>query len=200
MVEYLFISSATNGIWRSLCSVKFETYHGALVMVCRTFHRSLWIILLFDDLVHPHSWVPYVQIGLSTHLYTKVLFSRESLEFRPSSHDIWCTFKLRCWRFVLMCFCQVNFWSRYRPRYFTSFSTGMCILLIATGGQFACFVVNVICEDFVSFILIFYLSDQSCRRSEWRWSRCDASTGSLSVARRAVSSAKVAIVVLLCCW
>jgi hypothetical protein len=32
MVEYLFISSVMNGIWRSLCNVKFETYRGALVM------------------------------------------------------------------------------------------------------------------------------------------------------------------------
>jgi hypothetical protein len=33
MVEYLFNSSVMNGIWRSLCNVKFETYHGALVLV-----------------------------------------------------------------------------------------------------------------------------------------------------------------------
>jgi hypothetical protein len=166
MVEYLFISSATNGIWSSLCSVKFETYHGALVMVRRTFDRSLWVILVFDGLVHPHSWIPYVQINLSMHLCTNVLLFRESLEFRPSSHDIWRTFKLRCWHFVMMCFCQVNFWSRYRPRYFTSFSTGMCILLTLNGGQFARFVVNVIYEYFVWFILIFHLSNQSCKRSE----------------------------------
>jgi hypothetical protein len=73
----------------------------------------------------------------------------------------------------------------------------MCILLIVTGGQFAHFVVNVICENVVWFILIFRLSNKFCRRSEWCWSRCDASAGSLCVARRAVSSAKVAIVVLL---
>jgi hypothetical protein len=38
MRECLFISSVTNGIWRSLCNVKFKTYHGALVMERRTFH------------------------------------------------------------------------------------------------------------------------------------------------------------------
>jgi hypothetical protein len=37
------------------------------------------------------------------HLYIKVLFSRESLDFRPKSHDICRTLKLSCWRFVLMC-------------------------------------------------------------------------------------------------
>jgi hypothetical protein len=64
MVEYLFISSVTNGIRRSLYNVKFETYHGALVIVRSTFDWSLWIILVFYGLAHPHSWIPYVQIGL----------------------------------------------------------------------------------------------------------------------------------------
>jgi hypothetical protein len=196
MVEYLFISSVMNGIWSSLCNVKFEIYHGALVMVCSTFDWSLWIILVFDGLAHPHSWIPYVQIGINMHLYIKVLFSRESLDFRPKSHDICRTFKLSCWHFVL-CFCQVSFWSRYRPKYFTSVCTGIWMLLIVVGGQFVCFIVNVICEDFVWFNLIFHLSNHSCRKSRWCWSFCDANAGSLSMARRAVSSVKVAIVVLL---
>jgi hypothetical protein len=69
--------------------------------------------------------------------------------------------------------------------------------LIGTGGQFVRFVVKVIWEDFVWFILIFQLSHHSCRRSRWYWSCWDASAVSLFVARRAVSSAKLAIVVLL---
>jgi hypothetical protein len=110
MVEYLFISSVMNGIWRSLCNLKFETYHGKLVMVRSTFDWSLWIILVFDGLAHPHSWILCVQIGFNMHLYEyiKVLFSRESLDFRPKSHDICRTFKLSCWRFVLMCWHQVS--------------------------------------------------------------------------------------------
>jgi hypothetical protein len=59
------------------------------------------------------------------------------------------------------------------------------------------FVVKVIWEDFVRFILIFHLSHHSCRRSRWYCSCWDASAGSLFVARRAVSSANVAIVVFL---
>jgi hypothetical protein len=78
-----------------------------------------------------------------------------------------------------------------------SFCTGICILLIVTGGQFVRFVVKVIWEDFIWFILIFHLSQHSYRRSRWYWSCWDASAGSLFVARRAVSSAKVAIAVLL---
>jgi hypothetical protein len=40
--------------------------------------------------------------SFNMHLYIKVLFSRESLDFHPKSHDICRTFKLSCWRFVLM--------------------------------------------------------------------------------------------------
>jgi hypothetical protein len=65
------------------------------------------------------------------------------------------------------------------------------MLLIVDGGQFVRFVVNVICEDFVKI-----LSNHSCRSSRCCWSFYDANAGSLSIARRAVSSAKVAIVVL----
>jgi hypothetical protein len=80
MVEYLFISSVMKGIWRSLCNVKFETYHAALVMVRSTFDWSLWIVLVFDGLAYPHSWILYVQIGFNMHLYINVLFSKESLD------------------------------------------------------------------------------------------------------------------------
>jgi hypothetical protein len=64
---------------------------------------------VFDGLAHPHSSILYVQIGFNMHLYIKVLFSRESLDFRPKSHDMCRTFKLSSWRFVLMCFCQISF-------------------------------------------------------------------------------------------
>jgi hypothetical protein len=79
----------------------------------------------------------------------------------------------------------------------TSFYNGICILLIVTGGQFVRSVVKVIWEDFGWFILIFHLSHHSYRKSRWYWSCWDASAGSLFVARRTVSSANVAIVVLL---
>jgi hypothetical protein len=59
------------------------------------------------------------------------------------------------------------------------------------------FLVKVIWEDFVWFILIFHLSHHSCRRSRCYWSCWDASAGSLFVARRAMSSENVATVVLL---
>jgi hypothetical protein len=139
-------------------SLKHTTRHWSWCAV-------LLIILVFDGLAHPHSWIPYVQIGFNMHLYIKVLLSRESFDFRPESHDICRTFKLCCWRFVLMCLCQVSFWSRYMPNYFIFVCTGIWMLLIVDGGQFLRIVVNVICEDFVWFILIFHLLNHSCRRS-----------------------------------
>jgi hypothetical protein len=39
MIECLFISSVTNGIWRSLCSVRLEIYHG-LADLCS--HQLNW--------------------------------------------------------------------------------------------------------------------------------------------------------------
>jgi hypothetical protein len=57
------------------------------------------------------------------------------------------------------------------------------MLLIVAGGQLVRFVVNFICEGSVWFILIFHLSNRSCRRSRC-WSFCDANAGSLSIARR----------------
>jgi hypothetical protein len=180
-VEYFFISSVTNEIWRSLRNVSFETYHRALVMECSTFDWNRWSTLVFEGLLHPQSWIPFVRIGYRMHLYTRILFSSESLDFRPRSQDVCCTFKFRFWRFVLICFCQVSFWSIY----LTSLCSGICILLIVTGEQFVCSVVKFIWGDFVWFILIFHLTGHSYRRSRWYWSCWDASARSLFVARRA---------------
>jgi hypothetical protein len=54
LVEYLAISSGIIGIWRSLRSVTLETYHGALAIERRTLDWSLWSILMFEGLAHPH--------------------------------------------------------------------------------------------------------------------------------------------------
>jgi hypothetical protein len=73
MVEYLFISSVTNGIWRSLCNVKFETYHGALVMVRSTFD---W------NQMHSHvpcSGVEYSSVFCLTNLFLCNDCTREEL-------------------------------------------------------------------------------------------------------------------------
>jgi hypothetical protein len=45
------------------------------------------MILVFDGLAHRQSLFPYIQIGFNMQLYINVLFSRESLDFRPKSHD-----------------------------------------------------------------------------------------------------------------
>jgi hypothetical protein len=40
-------------------------------MVRSTFDWSLWIILVFDGLAHPHNWIPYVQIGVNMQMETE---------------------------------------------------------------------------------------------------------------------------------
>jgi hypothetical protein len=112
MVEYLLISSVMNGIWRSLCNVKFETYHGTLVMVRSIFDWSLRIILVFDGVAHPHSWIPYAQIGFNMHLYIKVLFSREDMDFRPKSHDIYRTYAYMVWQIWKKLKQNMTYWLR----------------------------------------------------------------------------------------
>jgi hypothetical protein len=81
----------------------------------------------------------------------------------------------------MTCFCHVSFWSRYSPKYCTSVWTGICILSMVTCGQVIRFVVNVTCNDFVWFILIFHLLYHCWRRFKWCW-RCDAAAGSLFAA------------------
>jgi hypothetical protein len=76
------------------------------------------------------------------------------LPFFPTwSHSACFPFVFSSCAVFLRCFCC--FWSRYRPRYFTSVCTGILMLLIVAGGQFVRFVVNVICEDFVCFIFYY---------------------------------------------
>jgi hypothetical protein len=171
-------------MWR----VKLETYQGALVIKCKTLDWNLWIFFVFDGFVQPHSCIPYVHMGFIMHLYSRSLFSMDNLDLRPKSQDISHSLKFNFWRFVLTCFCHVSFWSRYKPKYFTSVWTSIFILLMITCGQFIHFMVNVTCTDFVLFILIFYLLYHCWRRFRWCWRYHDAIIGSLFVASKAVSS------------
>jgi hypothetical protein len=143
----------TNGICRSLWRVRLETYHGAMVIKRRALDWNLWIIFVFDGSLQPHRCIPYVHKDFIMHLYSRSLFSMDNLDLRPKSQGI--SRSLSFWRFVLTCFCYVNFWPRYNPEYFASVWTGICMLLMLTCGQFIRLVVNVTCTDFVWFILIF---------------------------------------------
>ena len=76
----ILITSVTYGISKSLCKVWLETYQGAILIILSIFDWNVWRILLFDGLLHPHSSIPYVQMGRSTVLYTVSLLSRDSCE------------------------------------------------------------------------------------------------------------------------
>jgi len=109
----LLISVATSGMYKSLYNVQLETYHDALVMERRIFDCSRWMICVWDGFAQPQSCIPYVHTGLSTHLYKRSLFSRESFDMRPRSQYMSRRFRFKCWRFVLICVRQVRRWSRF---------------------------------------------------------------------------------------
>jgi hypothetical protein len=83
VVEYFFIFSVTNGIWRSLFNVRFETYHRALVMERSTFDWNRWSTFVFNGWVHPQSSIPYFQIGFRIHLYNRTCFPVKVSIFVP---------------------------------------------------------------------------------------------------------------------
>ena len=76
----ILITSVKYGISKSLCKVWLETYQGALLIILSIFDWNVWRILVLDGLLHPHSSVPYVQMGRSIVLYTVSLLSRVNCE------------------------------------------------------------------------------------------------------------------------
>jgi hypothetical protein len=73
-------------------------------MVCSTFDWSLWIILVFDGLAHPHSWIPYVQIGFNMHLY--IIFISFTavvtcIWISLQTGDSWWVYSDQCTRFIV---------------------------------------------------------------------------------------------------
>ena len=73
-------------------------------------------------------------------------------------------------RLAFMCVFHVGFSSRWIPRYFTYFLTGMAVLWRFTVGQMPRRVVNVTCADWVGFALILHCSSQFWCRLRWCWS------------------------------
>jgi len=78
LLVLILITSVTYGISKSLCNVWLETYQGALLIILRIFDWNVWRILVLDGLLHPHTSIPYVQMGRSIVLYMVSLLSRDS--------------------------------------------------------------------------------------------------------------------------
>jgi hypothetical protein len=88
----------------------------------------------------------------------------------------------------------VSFLSRWSPRYLTWSAQGSCTLFLWTGGHIPVRVVNVTWTDLSALVCMRHLWSQVWIALRWLWSFREAMAGSLSDARIAVSSAKVAVV------
>lgn len=87
--------------------------------------------------------------------------------------------------------------SRVSPRYLGAGALGMMTPFSVTGGQSPLLSANVVWVDFSAFTTMFHLLSQGCSASICLWIVSEASRGSDEEARKAVSSAYVAIVRLL---
>jgi len=80
---------------------------------------------VLDGLLHPHSSIPYVEMGRSIVLYTVNLLSRDSCELVFISQLMLLSLSSSWQRLAFVCVFHISFSSRCSPRYFTSFLTGM---------------------------------------------------------------------------
>jgi len=113
---------------------------------------------VLDGLLHPHSSIPYVQMVRSIAFYTVSLLSRDSCERAFISQLMLLSLSSSWHRLAFMCVFHVSFSSRWSPRYFTSFLTGMGVLWRFTGRQVSRRVGNVTCTVLVGFTLILHCS------------------------------------------
>lgn len=194
-LENVLIWSLTYLTCRSLCSVSLLTYHGALLIRRRVLFCIRWMVLIFDFFAQPHNCMPYVQIGIRITLYINSLLLNDNFDFRPINQYSCLIFKSICFLFAFKWFFHVNRLSKCIPRYLTSVLIGNMWLFNATSGHVACFVVNVMFADFVSFILILHLFTHCWILSSDFWSNLDAYVGFSCEAKYAVSSAKVSVLI-----
>jgi hypothetical protein len=80
----LTTASTSRSLWRSL----FLMYQGALTLFLSTWFWNRCILSMLLGLVHPQSWIPYVQTGFRICLYIRSLLWRDSEEFVPISQYI----------------------------------------------------------------------------------------------------------------
>jgi len=67
---------------------------------------------VLDSLLHPHSSIPYVQMGRSIALYTVSLLSRDSCERAVISQLVFLSLNSSRHRLTFMCVFHVSFSSR----------------------------------------------------------------------------------------
>ena len=121
--------------------------------------------------------MPKVQIAFKFVLYTNSLLSTDKTEFLPSS---------QC-RFLFLMSWFLSLRSRRIPRYFTELLCGSMCSPSLPGGHIPCLRLNVTWVDFEGFIC--YFLNHLSMSSRLIWSFSEAISGSLWLAKTAVSSA-----------
>ena len=134
LLVLILITSVTYGISMSLCKVWLETYQGALLIFLSIFYWKFWKILVLDGFLHPHSSIPYVQMGGSIVLYTVFMLSRDRCERVFIRKQIFLSLSSSWHRLAFMSVFHVSYPSWWSPTYFT-FLTGMWVLWRFAGGQ-----------------------------------------------------------------
>jgi hypothetical protein len=86
-----------------------ETYQEALLIVLSIFDWNVWRILVLGGLLHPHSSIPYLQMGRSIVLYTVSLLSMDSCERVFSSQLMFLGLSCSWHRLAFMCVLHVSF-------------------------------------------------------------------------------------------
>ena len=94
LLVLILITSVTYGISKPLCKVLLETYQGALLIILSIFDWHVWRILVLDGLLHPHSSIPYVQMGRSIVLHTVSLLSLLNWSNKFERRLVFSTFRL----------------------------------------------------------------------------------------------------------
>jgi len=108
------------------------------------------MVLELDGLADPHSWIPYSQDGQIIDLYIKILFVRDNLNFKRGLRR--CNLELTDFRFCFRCALHVKCLLNVKPKYFTSFSGDMILLLNITKGQSKLCNEKFTCMDLVSLV------------------------------------------------
>jgi hypothetical protein len=103
LVAFSLTTSCTVGMRRTWWSVHLVIYHGAFTICLSIFDCCLWMMAAWDLLAQPHSSMPYVQMGLMTALYIRILFSVDKFDFLPMSQFKSVIFMTICC-FIFGCF------------------------------------------------------------------------------------------------
>lgn len=103
---------------------------------------------------------------------------------------------MKFFSFFFICWIQFNVTSKVNPKYLTVLLRGILFWLVFTSEQIYFLRINVMGDNLDSFILIFYLLNQVTSKFRWCCRLEGAPTGFPWVAKMAVPSRNVLVVVI----